>query len=62
MKTATALMHDEFVTTLRYFMDNGATGAERELARTALDLYLLAASDQSVVSYVNKYAEKALWS
>jgi len=62
VKTSTALLHDEFVATLHYFIDNGATATERELARVALDIYELAATEPPVATYVNHFAMKALWS
>jgi hypothetical protein len=59
--TATALAHDEFVATLRYFMENATTAIERDLARVALDLYELSAEHPPTIEYINRYAMKVLW-
>jgi hypothetical protein len=45
---------------LQHFIDNGQTANERELAKVALDLYLLAASHQGVTTYVDQFALRAM--
>lgn len=58
--TVTALAHTPFVAMLEHFMENGQTANERELAKVALDMYLLAASHQSIMSYVDQYALRVM--
>jgi hypothetical protein len=45
---------------LEGFVENGQTANERELAKVALDLYLLAASHQGVANYVDQYALRVM--
>jgi hypothetical protein len=45
---------------LQSFVDNGQTANERELAKVALDLYLLAASHQGITAYVDQFAMRAM--
>ena len=58
--TVTALAHTPFMHMLEGFVENGQTANERELAKVALDLYLLAASHQGVATYVDQFALRVM--
>ena len=58
--SVTSLAHTPFVVMLQHFIDNGQTANERELAKVALDLYLLAASHQGITAYVDQFALRAM--